>query len=207
MKNFKPFFTKISIIVSIFLFATLMFSCEQKHVNKESVAQADIDAMVKEHIINLSDAVKMYKKYSKDRTKILKDTLEKKYKDPKFKDTRMVWFDINDVRAYLAYLEQETSEAEGLAFYFGVNSDKGNQKNQQSFFIAPTISNVVDGDTIQSGYTLVNGERVFLYTKYKDKQESTSASNVQKASLLNLSVQNEGYLFNRGDDNPPYPNN
>ena len=203
MKIFKPFFTKSLITISVFLFATILFSCQQKQQHVDSITQEDINSMKENHLISLSDAVKSYKRYDKDRVKILKDTLEKKYKDPKFKDTRMVWFDIKDVRAYLKYLENNTSEAEGLAFYFAVNSDKGNQKNQQSFFIAPTISNVVNGDTIQSGYTVEKGGRVFLYEKYK----SVENNNPQKASFLNLMQDDDGYLFNHGTENPPFPDN
>ena len=207
MRIFKPFFTKISIVLSVFLFATLMFSCEQKQEYKESVTEDDIKSMVSDHIIPLGDAVKMYKKYDKDRTKILKDTLEKKYKDPKFKDTRMVWVDIKDMRAYLKYLEDNTEEAEGLAFYFGVNSDKdnGKKKNHQTFFVAPTIKNVIDGDTIQSGYTVENGKKIFLYKEYKSKVDANG--NVQKASFFNLTLQDPGYLFNDQTPNPPGGNN
>lgn len=209
MKNFKPFLSKIFTLFIVILLIISCSSCEKQQDDSNLVTQEDIEAMKAEHLISLNNAVKSYKKYDKDRVKILKDTLEKKYKDPKFKDTRMVWFDIKDVRAYLKYLEQETADAEGLAFYFSVNSDKasGKKKNHQTFFIAPTISNVVDGDTIQSGYTIDKGQRIFLYTKYKNKRAEATDENLQKASFFSLVQNDEGYLFNEGKDSPPGGNN
>ena len=208
MKNFNSIQSKLFKGMAFLFLIAIAFSCQEKQEpSAHDINQEDIQTMKDNHLIKLNDAVNMYKKYDKDRTKILKDTLKKKYKDPKFKDTRMVWFDIKDVRAYLKYLEENTSDAEGLAFYFAVNSNKGNQKNQQSFFIAPTVSNVVNGDTIQSGYTHYKGKRVFLYEKYKNYTDSTREQNVQKGAFFSLTQDDDGYLFNDGRENPPFPNN
>ena len=210
MKNLKPTFEKLTAFALLFSLIFSIQACQQSaEPETNRITEEAIEQMKKDHLITLNEAVKDYKKYEKDRSKILKDTLKKKYKDPKFSDTRMVWFDIEDVRAYLAYLDKETSDAEGLAFYFSVSSEGGKNKNHQSFFIAPTISNVVNGDTIQSGYTSVDGKRVFLYEKFKAKEESTDSLNVQKARLLSLTLDHhdDGYLYNRGDSNPPNNNN
>jgi hypothetical protein len=209
MKIPKLKFQKITLLfIGLITFTILISSCEKTaHSDKDGITQEDINTMKKKHLITLNEAVKMYKKYDKDRVKILKDTLKKKYKDAKFKDTRMVWFDIQDIKAYLAYLENNTSDAEGLAFYFTVNNEGSKQKNQQSFFIAPTVKKVVEGETIQSGYTYYKGERVFLSEKYKNYGDSTQTKNVQKASFLNFVQNEDGYLFNSGRENPPFPDN
>ncbi len=169
--------------------------------------------MLKEnHIIPLKKAVGMYKKYSKDRVKILKDTLKKKYKNKDFEDTRMVWIDIKTMKAYLKYVEDESSKAgidlEGLQFYFGVNSDKdsGKKKNHQTFFVAPTKENVINGDTIQSGYTLENSNIVFLYEAFKKYNNSTD-QNIQKASFFSLMQGDDGLLLNKTGQSPPDNNN
>lgn len=208
MKNFKSLHSRFYKVMVFFFLLTIAFSCEEKQEQSANqITQEDIEAMKENHLIKLNDAVKMYDKYEKLRIKFFKDSLKSRYGN-NFKDTRMVWFDIKDVRAYLKYLEENTSEAEGLAFYFGVNSGSARQgKNHQSFFIAPTLSNVVNGDTIQSGYTEVNGERVFLYEKYKNYRETSNEDNMQKASFFNLTRNGDGYLFNDGSENPPFPNN
>lgn len=206
MKILKLKFRKISLLfIGLISFTILMSSCEKpSHTDTDSITEKDIQAMIENHIIDLKDAVKSYDKYSKQRVKILKDTLKKKY-GADFNDTRNVWFDIKTIKAYIKYIEDNTGEAEGFQFYFSVNPDKsGKQKNHQTFFIAPTISNVIDDDTIQSGYTVKDGKRVFLYEAFK-KYESDQI-NVQKASFFNA-LQGEGYLFNGGKDNPPFPEN
>jgi len=210
MKKFDRFFSKMTfIILTFFLFSTVfLFNSCSKQVDKiDMVSQSNIDSLKKNHIIPLKEAVNMYKKYSKDRVKILKDTLKKKYgKD--FNDTRSVWFDIQTIKAYIKYIEEESSDVEGLQFYFSVNNDKvnGKKKNHQTFFVAPTKENVINGDTIQSGYTLENGNIVFLYEAFKKYSNSTD-QNIEKASFFTLVQDDKGLLLNDGDDNPPGNNN
>jgi len=118
MKTFDHFIFKSTFITSIFfLFLTVILfnSCAEVGNETHYITQSDIDSLKKTHIIPLKDAVDMYKKYDKDRVKILKDTLKKKYgKD--FKDTRSVWFDIKTIKAYIKYIEQESDDVEGYNF-------------------------------------------------------------------------------------------
>ena len=156
-KFFKLFNSNFTLVVIAFFIVSIMISCDPNQKQVENITRADIELMKENHIITLNEAVKQYDKYSKQRVSILKDTLKKKYNDNNFSDTRTVWFDIKTIKAYLKYIEDNTSEAEGLQFYFGVNPDKiGKQKNHQTFFIAPTVQNIIKGDTIQSGYTVKN---------------------------------------------------
>lgn len=194
------------VFLVIIAFTITLTSCEPRQEHSGGITQKDIEAMKENHIIPLKNAVKMYKKYTKERVKILKDTLKKKYGND-FSDTRTVWFDINTIKAYLKYLEDNASEAEGLQFYFSVDlDDKGKQSNHQTFFIAPTLKNIIDGDTIQSGYTVDKGKRVFLYEAFKEYLERSEA-NIQKASFFNIMQGEGGLLLNRGDGTPPGNNN
>tara|TARA_R110002073_G_scaffold40547_5_gene115338 strand:+ start:494235 stop:494864 length:630 start_codon:yes stop_codon:yes gene_type:complete len=209
MKNTNIKFKKISSVFLLStLFLTLIFSCEKMPEHEtDTITQEDIQAMKKDHIIELKDAVKMHDTYEKDRVKLLKDSLKKKY-GANFNDTQSVWFDIKTIKAYLKYLETYASDAEGLQFYFSVYPDNGDkQKNHQTFFVAPTISNVYQGDTIQSGYTKKDGKRIFLYDAFKTR--NNQASYMQKASFLKLlqDGDDDGYLFNNGVGNPPFNGN
>ena len=207
-KFLKLFYSNFTLVVIAFFIVSIMSSCEPSQKEVENITRADIELMKENHIITLNEAVKQYDKYSKQRESILKDTLKKKYNDPNFSDTRTVWFDIKMIKAYVKYIEENTSEAEGLQFYFGVNPDKiGKQKNHQTFFIAPTVQNIINGDTIQSGYTVKNGKRIFLYEAIKEYKDSTYP-NVQKASFINLiQGDGDGFLLNEGQLGPPYGNN
>ena len=198
---------KITSIIITLLIGLIIISCEKPmQKNPDSVSKVDIEYMKKNHIITLKSATKMYNKYTKERVKILKDTLKKKY-GTNFSDTRTVWFDIKTIKAYLKYLENNASEAEGLQFYFSVDlGDKGKQGNHQTFFIAPTVKNVINGDTIQSGYTIENGKKVFLYNAFKKYIERSEAT-MQKASFFIMPPDDGGLLLNDGDLNPPGGNN
>jgi len=211
MKITKLKFRKINLLfIGLISFTILLSSCEKPHEeNDNRISQEDIEAMKEDHLISLQDAVKTYKKYGKERVKILKDTLKEKYKNKDFNDTRNVWVDIKTLKAYIQYIEDNASDSEGFQFYFSVNSDKasGKKKNHQTFFIAPTVQNIMSGDTIQSGFTVKNGKRVFLYEEFKNYLED-SRTNVQKASFLSsLQPSEDGYLFNDLIPNPPGTNN
>lgn len=211
MKILKLKFQKINLLfIGLISFTILMSSCEKPQAHEDQITEADIKEMKKDHLITLEEAVKAHKKYGKDRVKILKDTLKEKYKDKDFNDTRNVWVDIKTLKAYIQYIEDNASDSEGFQFYFSVNSDKasGKKKNHQTFFIAPTVQNIISGDTIQSGFTVKNGKRIFLYEEFKKYLEG-SQSNVQKAGFLS-SIQppdEDGYLFNETIPNPPGGNN
>ena len=207
MKQLRSFYQKITVILASIFMLLVIISCEEKQKETNSITRVDIENMKENHIIPLKEAVKMYDKYTKDRVKILKDTLKKKYGDD-FNDTRTVWLDMKTIKAYLKYLEENAGEAEGLQFYFSVDPDnKGKQSNHQTFFIAPTVKNVIDGDTIQSGFTVENGKRIFLYEAFKKDMEMNH-QNMQKASFFSLMQDDdEGLLLNRGELGPPYGNN
>lgn len=207
MKQLRSVYQKITVILASIFMLLVIISCEEKQKETNSITRVDIESMKENHIIPLKEAVKMYDKYTKDRVKILKDTLKKKYGDD-FNDTRTVWLDMKTIKAYLKYLEENAGEAEGLQFYFSVDPDnKGKQSNHQTFFIAPTVKNVIDGDTIQSGFTVENGKRIFLYEAFKKDMEMNH-QNMQKASFFSLMQDDdEGLLLNRGELGPPYGNN
>ena len=197
--------SKISTIFLLFIaFALTITSCEkpQKYFEFDEDAR---DSMLT-HIIPLKDAIDSYKDYGKSRNNILKDTLRKKYKDDKFEDTRMVWFDIETIKQYLIYVEEESKKAgvdpKGIQFYFSVNSEKasGKKKNHQSFFIAPTIAR----DSVQSGYTLdSNGKVILLKDKLKDVYELSPNQRTEKAGFFAIMLEDKGLLLNDGNDTPP----
>ncbi len=193
-----------TVFLTLFLLAVIATSCTQPpQAHKDQITDKDIIALKENHIISLKDAVKSYKKYGQERSKILKDTLKKKYGD-NFTDSRSVWFDIKTVKAYIKYLEDNSKDSiEGLQFYFNVDlNDQGNKKNHQSFFVAPTKKN----GTKQSGFTIVKGETKFLYEAFKEYQDGLD-KNVQKASFLSFMQEEDGFLLNRGVPNPPGDNN
>ncbi len=199
-------------VVFLILLTLVIASCsevKEEEPDPNQVTESDIKELRANHIIPLNKAVKQYDKYSKQRADLLKDTLKKKYKNDKFSDTRAVWFDAKTIRAYLAYIDKYAEGAEGFQFYFGVSSDKtkGEAKDHQTFFVAPTVSRVVDGKTIQSGFTVVKGDTIYISDAIKKYEIGTNKQNAQKASFLNLILEEDGYLLNAGSLNPPFDDN
>ena len=192
-----------ALFLMLIVFTITSISCEKpRHEQEDEITQDDIDAMKKDHIISLKEAVKMYDKYSKERVKILKDTLKKKYGDG-FSDTRNVWVDITTLRAYLQHIDDESAKIgvnpEGLAFYFSVDTEnQGAKNNYQTFFVAPTEKN----GKHQSGYTIVDGEKKYVHDAIKQHLESTNL-NLQKGSFFSLLQDGKGLLLNDMVPNPP----
>ncbi|MBJ2176009.1 hypothetical protein JBL43_17280 [Aureibaculum sp. A20] len=212
MKYFKLLKQKLKATITLFFAACmLLISCDEKKPHKvDEGASKDMLA----HIIKPEKAVNMYQNYEKERIDILKDTLNTLYGND-FKDTRRVWFDLETLKNYIAYVEKKSAEnkisPEGLQFYFSVYSDKeGKQKNQQTFFIAPTTKN----EGVQSGYTLelIDGKTQPLYLKSilsNKNYTPNQTQKVDKASFFSLAQDGDehGLLFNDGDNSPPMDNN
>ncbi|MDY7396405.1 hypothetical protein UMM65_14230 [Aureibaculum sp. 2210JD6-5] len=213
MKYLK--FSNLKIKYSLLLFiivATLLISCNDKkphHENEEPTKE------MLAHIIKTEKAVEIYKNYEKERLSILKDTLSSLYGGD-FNDTRRVWFDLKTLKNYISYVEKKSKEnkitPEGLQFYFSVygNNEEGDEKNHQTFFIAPTTKQ----DGKQSGYTLheVDGETQPLYLKTilgGGRYTPSQNQQMQKAGFFSLTaVQDEvGLLYNDGSSSPPMDNN
>lgn len=195
MKNLKLLHLKIFSSVLILFSVVIFSSCQSKQKEANSINQDDINAMKDAHLISLDSAVNMYHRYEELRLRFTKDSLTERY-GADFKDTRNVWFNIKTIKAYIEHIEKNAGDAEGLAFYFGVNSSNARQgKNHQSFFIAPTVKN---GDH-QSGFTIKDGKRVFLYKAFKEIE----LGSLQKGGFFSLPPDDEGLLLNEGKDSPP----
>ena len=212
MKNFKIQTLKVNAIFLLcFTLLATTYSCKEKESNNEDHDYEQNDEQARKemitHIISIDEATEMYHLYDKQRINVTRGYLQKKY-GSKFNDTRTVWLDINTVKEYIKYVEEESKKAgitpTGFQFYFSVypNTTRGDKKSHQTFFIAPTLKN----GTKQSGYTLLNNKKVLLNNYFK-KSLNTLNSNMQKGSFIATTVQEDGLLLNRNVPSPPGDNN
>ncbi len=207
--NFKTY--KLSnIILQLSILTFLIISCDEPQKPQQENIKPTKEML--SHIIKANKAKDLYNNYKKQRIDIFKDTLKKIYGND-FEDTRTIWFDLKTIKNYIAYVEQKSAdnkiEPEGLQFYFSVYSDDmKKQSNQQTFFIAPTIKK----GKIHYGYTLEkhgDNERILLLKDIFTNDEYQAQQNlkVDKASFFSTSiVENEGLLFNKGNNKPPFSN-
>ena len=213
--NLKPDCLKIRFKYSFLLYlavTTLIISCGNEKTHQVTEEKPTKEMLA--HIIKTEKALNIYQNYGKQRINILKDTLTKLY-GGEFNDTRRVWFDLKTLKNYIAYVEKKSAEnnlkPEGLQFYFSVyGNDEGNQKNHQTFFIAPTTKN----DGVQSGYTLETiGEKTQpLFLKnilHKNNYTPSQSQQAEKAGFFSLTAvqEEDGLLYNRGNGDPPNGNN
>lgn len=157
MKNFYY-------LLSITLFVAVFVSCESK-INKPDDRKGDsFDGLIKKHIISVDQSIAMYQEYENKRAKLVGPLLEKVYEDTSFVDTKFVSFSLEDIKEYLAFIEQIQQEnpeqnISGLRFYFAAypnaESDgfrKIKNPRQQTVFIAPTV----DAGNLDSKYKSLN---------------------------------------------------
>ena len=209
MKNFKFLNLKFNLILLLFLSVSILsISCDDKKPHEEDVEPTK---EMLAHIIKTEKAINMYQNYEKQRLNILKDTLRTIYKEGNFNDTRRVWFDLKTLKNYIAYVEKRSAEnkinPEGLQFYFSVYSnEESEQKNHQTFFIAPTTKN----EGVQSGYTLETIDEktqpLFLKSILKSGSYNPSKNQqMEKASFFSIAtiLEEGGLLYNRGTTSPP----
>ncbi|PID69627.1 MAG: hypothetical protein CSA39_01175 [Flavobacteriales bacterium] len=162
------------------------------------------------HLISTEKAIDMHQNYLTERISLFRNTLKKKYGD-EFEDTRKIWLSLPELKNYIAYVEQRSKEQditpEGLLFYLSVSTDKDEQKDQQTFFIAPTTK---ENDT-QSGYTLEDrgGKPQVVFLKKMIREDigenmQQEQGDMQRASFsINLANKEDGLLYNKNTNTPP----
>lgn len=107
---------------------------------------------IPDKIIPIEQAVEMYDEYTDKRTRIIEPVLRDLYGDPKFRDTRSVWFSMEELREYMAYLceieeENPAKTISGVRIYFAAYPNQTHFQNdsiveypkRQSVFMMPTI--------------------------------------------------------------------
>ncbi|OEK07749.1 hypothetical protein A8C32_16725 [Flavivirga aquatica] len=96
-------------------------------------------------IIPINKGIDLFKEYHKNRTKLIEPHLRRLYNDSSFIDTKFVWYSLDEIKEYIAYIEkvQKTNPSynvTGIRLYYGAYSNKHEKfPNQQTFFMVPTM--------------------------------------------------------------------
>ncbi|MAQ75335.1 MAG: hypothetical protein CL613_03250 [Aquimarina sp.] len=132
--------------------------------------------------------------------------------------TRSLYYDINELYNYLAYVRRQSREANvkpsGVRFYFGIYADdyvrsgKKNYAKRTTFFIAPTVAKKLDDKVVHLGYTLDNDFNVQLLTESIGVGER-GRINLQKGGLFSFNMTQEleenSLIANELGASPPNP--
>ncbi len=210
--------------VLTFVLTSLYVSCDSPMLEEEIT---DSKRAVKKpnEIISLTQAVDMYTEYSRKRVPYIEEIEETDASGNPFKATRSLFFEYGQLNKYLEYVKQETSKRDikvtGFRFYLAKypeneysNADaRVKYPKRQTFFIAPTTTNTVDGEEFDSGFTLgQNGEILLLEKVLEGKSKSLGSNgrfnNLNEAGIANLFnwiLQEEGpsLIANELNSSPP----
>ncbi len=100
---------------------------------------------VREHIIPVKKGINMFEQFETTRTLKLEPSLAEMYEEKDFKDSRFIWFSMDELRSYFNYLRKvekanRGKAISGIRFYFAAYpyEDGEKFKGQQTFFMAPT---------------------------------------------------------------------
>ncbi|WP_281989382.1 hypothetical protein [Aquimarina aggregata] len=188
------------LIISIFFFhscqqdSTIDVFEEEEYLKKIEAYEAKIAALEEKlgqeklnrrrpnHIISLRKAQLIYKAYDKradlisDAVGPVDDVSNSGRRIARFEPTRSLFYEISDLRNYLAYIDELSEKAgikpTGLRFYFALYpenyiSPSGSNENarRQTIFIAPTTEKEYENRIVQMGYTLNNDFKVVFLDK------------------------------------------
>lgn len=146
MKHSIPLLIKLLLLVAI-----LFQSCDNDSntVTNEKYSLKKIN----QHEIPIADAIEMHNEYESNRIQLLEKKLGTLYKNPEFEDTKFVWMPLEDLKAYVNYVEDikrtnPNDEVSGIRLYFSAYPNKkqfdySNKKitdpGQQTIFMVPTV--------------------------------------------------------------------
>ncbi|MFX0555197.1 hypothetical protein ACOCEA_00255 [Maribacter sp. CXY002] len=209
---------KNTIRLSSFLTLTILFSaCQEKPKkgNQEESAKG-IDEVVFEtpkQIISLEEADSLFVNYKNRRASNIIE-MEAAYQEDRkpFVPTQFVSFDIDVLKNYIGYVEQEArkggTEADSLRIYFG-NYGKENKKNarRNTVFLLPTAN--VNGD--YGGVYIDSNGKAKLVRDWIKEQQKAGEGDKQKSEASFMpnfssapSLYDGGSLtLNHGGSGPP----
>lgn len=138
-KNMKP----LHLFSALLSLSVLMVSCEDKSTKPST-------ELIEKHIIPTKQAISMHKEFNANRTDLIQPQLRDLYNDPGFEDSKFVWFSMEELKAYMDYLEavqkeNPSQDVSGVRLYFAAYPNgKHKFSKQQTLFMVPTthIGNV-----------------------------------------------------------------
>ena len=218
---------KIKIIFGVIaLSSTIFISCNDQKKSPDPLEPVKVKPP--KQIISINEAKSVYDNYTKKRANLIEASEAPLEDGSRFIASRFGDYSIEDMKNYIAYVEQEAKEAgvkvETLRFYFSTYPDKKEFPNrkkvmhprQNSFFIVPTMK----VDTINYAFYIKNlgdgKKEAALIRDYPNLNQNGmgafNQSNKSYASLVpsfNTNVNTTSYqgngslIMNEGHMGPP----
>lgn len=208
MKNICTFLSLIALV-------TFFSSCQEETRKKGEEREVEkITYEAPKQIISLEEADSLYENYKNRRIPtILEFEAENQEDEKPFVPTQFVSFDIETLKTYLGYVEQEAKKggttADSLRIYFG-NYGNLNRRypNKNTVFLLPTAK--VNGDY---GGIFINGDGKAMLVRdwlasqqsddLKEGREKSEASFIPKNNAVPNLQGGTSLTLNRGNGGPP----
>lgn len=95
--------------------------------------------------ITPQEAKELNQNFIRTRSKELNKIVERETGKPNDKDAISTWFSLDEIKEYIAFVEKERPEANGLRIYFGAYSkhpNKPEKKLLSTVFLVPTQAKI-----------------------------------------------------------------
>ncbi|MFI8605594.1 hypothetical protein ACIGCP_14090 [Cellulophaga baltica] len=219
----------------LFVAFSLLVSCNSEKkpttpdtepAHKELQEEKTKEVKAPEQIISITEAKQDYDNYTKKRAQLIEKIEDPLEDGSKFIASRYGDYDIETVKNYIAYVEQEAKEAgvkvETLRFYFSTYPDKKDfpdhkkvkHPRQNSFFILPTMK----VDAMNMGFyikdlgdgkkeaALIRDYPGILDSKMGDTNKKTNksyASFLTTTTSAPIMFSDQSLIMNKGNMGPP----
>jgi hypothetical protein len=121
---------------------------------------------VPDNIISVEEADSLYRTYGQNRAPFIEGGVNKMYEDldKPYEATRFVTADYDKLKAYIAFIDQESKEAgvspKGLRIYFGATKPTKGKPGRETIFLNPVAAfKGVDGNISYAIHTDLDGNK------------------------------------------------
>lgn len=205
--------------VLIVFMAALLPSCEVKEKPSTPPPGAPINIKDFKGMIDPKTAIALSKAYAADNAKSLV------YVDNKVtteKDARSIWFSLNDLKKYVAYIEQQARKSGctnidnfGLRLYYGKYPSKEeiaananlkgleNYASRHTIFFSPTFYDKKTNTNIDINPTQVSRDCGFNLANNENTKPQTKQMGILLFAPTPPPAEEDNYLLNHGTLKPP----
>ena len=205
-------------ILTILLFTIILSSCKQQSPNKNSEG-SNSDCYPNSdrptQAISYKEMASMFKEYDNGQKNVLDEYITSKTKGKDSIATISQFFNIDELKQYIAYLERLSKEKEikltGIKIFtaaYPSNYEKEEYQNRISFILMPT-TNIGERKNVAYEPLQSSIKKPVSMQSILNKYSSETTRNVNRASMFNLNLMRQGDLssgLNRGTLNPPHGN-
>lgn len=220
MKN-----TKKVAAIGLGAFLLMLGACQQGP-KKEEPSESNTTGQTQEKvdpprgIISLEESKSLYDNYTKNRAEMIQQFETERNPDEKFEVARFTAFSYDEIKQYMAFIEQEAQNAQvdisSLRFYFANYPDKQDfpdgkkivHPRQNSIFIVPAMK--ADGGEY-GFYIGADGKAKLIKNavgqtevgNVQDNKQKSQAGFVPSLSSAASANGDQSLTLNRGNSSPP----